>query len=105
MRYSGGEPREILEQILEPLGLESRNGPGESILILPRTRPAGDEPERPVFSTEVVVIPGRHSVLREEQVATRSVDQDDAVHPTCLMAYRVSASVLSVASDDSAEPL
>jgi outer membrane receptor protein involved in Fe transport len=146
-------PRSILDEILEPLGLEAKDGPAGSIQILPRSRgdlrggvyssgratpiegasiqidgtesratsradgsfeirelPIGtyriavdapgyraatisrvritqrDDAElavqlhaQPTFVTEVVVVPGRHSVVQQEQAARRTISNQDAV--------------------------
>jgi hypothetical protein len=152
---SAKEPRALLEEILEPLGLRIEDGPGGSILILPRglrggaisgrvlsatrgtpivrasirlqeagqstfTGPDGTfeispvpfgtyvvifealgfsptilsrvhvtaeaDAEltvllqaQPMFVTEVVVTPGRHSLIRQEQAASHTLTREDAV--------------------------
>jgi TonB-dependent receptor-like protein len=55
---SAEEPRAILDQVLAPLCLEARPGPGDSILIVRRpVRP-------PTYSTEVTVTPDPRSSTR-----------------------------------------
>ena len=152
---SGSDPRSMLDEILKPLGLEARDGPAGSIMILPRGRATADLRGRvlmaglgtPVagaslhipgtphsarsaadgafefrdvalgtyqvvveatgflpltfsrvsvtrdrgselnvrltlltdFVTEVVVTPGRHSVVQDEQTASHTVVDEDAV--------------------------
>jgi len=79
---TASDPRGMLAQILPPLGLEARPGPGGSLLIVPRKRAADAIDERPPprridFSTALVVIPGRHHVLREDPGAGRAIDRDE----------------------------
>lgn len=148
------DPRQVLAAILEPLGLRAQEGPGESMLIVPRGQETGTLHGRvvstvagtpvagaavrfprlgmattsgadgtfelrvpvgrhevtvgaagfsraavsrvrvrsdgttelnvqldllPTYATEVIVTPGLHSLVREEQPARRSVTSEDAV--------------------------
>lgn len=93
-------PRAVLDEILAPLGLAARPGPAGSLLIVPA--PAGGGPiagsganqaggtsgagpaeapmpPMPRFVDEIVVTPGRLSIVREEQAALRSLGDRDAV--------------------------
>jgi TonB dependent receptor len=84
-------PRAVLDEILAPLGLAAREGPAGSLLIV--AAPAGGEvigpggagervqAEQPMprFVDEIVVTPGKLSIVREEQTALRSLGDRDAV--------------------------
>lgn len=80
---SPGDPRDMLERMLEPLGLEAREGPGGTLVIVPGEPPRARVDEsapggRPLrlagLTTDVVVTPGRHSLLDEEQTAPWTID-------------------------------
>lgn len=71
------DPRKILDEVLLPLGLEARDGPGDSALVVRASPPA---PGRlPRYVEEIVVTPGRHSVVQVEQDSRRTVRSDDAL--------------------------
>ncbi len=80
------EPHALLDEILRPLDLKAQDGPGESILIVPRTA-TGDEPDdrvppmkgHPGFVTEIVVTPNRHTLIRQEQASSRAVSGEQAL--------------------------
>lgn len=80
------DPRGILEEILPPLGLRVEEGPGGALLILPlppvdsrrEGPPEPSGPVEPAFVTELVVTPGRYSVVHEEQTARRTVTHEEA---------------------------
>jgi hypothetical protein len=78
---SGTTPRAILDEVLEPLGLMAEEGPSGTLVILPR--PAQEPPapaeRKPAFSTEVIVTPGRHSLIREDPAQGRAIDHGDTV--------------------------
>jgi hypothetical protein len=76
------QPRAILAEILPPLGLTARDGPGGSLLIVRARVPARVTvaPEvYPRFVEEIVVTPGKLSIVREEQSSPLTVDDADAV--------------------------
>ncbi|HYO12212.1 MAG TPA: TonB-dependent receptor [Thermoanaerobaculia bacterium] len=80
-------PRAILDEILAPLGLTAREGPADSILIVRGRVPvqgsaqAPEEPKEsyPVFLEEIVVTPGKLSIVRQDQAPRRTVSNADAV--------------------------
>jgi outer membrane receptor protein involved in Fe transport len=76
------QPRSILNEILPPLGLTARNGPGGTLLIVRARIPArvAVAPEAyPRFVEEIVVTPGKLSVVRQEASIPLTVDDADAV--------------------------
>jgi hypothetical protein len=82
---TAGDPRAVLEQILAPLRLALAEGPGGSLLVVPlRDEDAGDDAgetvvPHPVFSEKIIVTPGRHALLHEEQTAARVIDPADSL--------------------------
>lgn len=73
-------PRAILHEILPPLGLTARDGPAGSILIVRSPqKPAEPRPSYPVFVEEIVVTPGKLSIVREDPVSPRTVRHEDAL--------------------------
>lgn len=73
-------PRAILGEILPPLGLTARDGPAGSILIVRSPRQALEpRPGYPVFVEEIVVTPGKLSIVREDPVSPRTVRHEDAL--------------------------
>ena len=88
-------PRAQLDEILVPLGLAARPGPGGSLLIVtagdtpgpgkpaapetPQTpAPPAAPPPMPRFAEEIVVTPGKLSIVHDEQAAGRSRGARDA---------------------------
>ena len=90
-------PRAVLDEILAPLGLAAREGPAGSLLIVAGCRRSGEAgrggaragrrrdprrapaPPMPRFIDEIVVTPGKLSIVREEQAAPRALGDRDAV--------------------------
>lgn len=77
-------PRAVLDEILEPLGLEAKDGPAGALLIVPLPRAPGDEEQvkprvESTFVTELVVTPGRLSLVRQEQASSLTVEKEDVV--------------------------
>ncbi|HSK77563.1 MAG TPA: TonB-dependent receptor [Thermoanaerobaculia bacterium] len=79
-------PRSLLDEILPPLGLTARDGPAGSILIVrsPQDRsssqtPTEPRPSYPVFVEEIVVTPGKLSIVRQDPAAPRTVGNEDVL--------------------------
>jgi hypothetical protein len=70
--------RAVLEEILAPLGLKTREGPGGSVLVVPRGEGAGIRRGRGLV-TEVVVTPSKLSLVQQEQASRLTVTNKDAV--------------------------
>lgn len=71
-------PRAILDEVLAPAGLAARAGPADSILIV--RIPRGPAPESyPVFVEEIVVTPGKLSIVRQDQDSPLTVGRGDIV--------------------------
>ena len=66
-----GTPHETLATLLAPFDLALSDGPGGALLVVPA-------PRRSSLVTEIVVTPGRHTVLREEQSTRFQVTHEDA---------------------------
>ncbi len=78
------QPRAILDEILAPLGLLARDGPAGSILIVrpPPWTGVGTpttQPRYPRFIDEIVVTPGKLSIVRQEQGSPLTIRNRDAV--------------------------
>ncbi len=88
------QPRRILDELLVPHGLEARNGPGDTIVVVPGTptsptpqsAAASREAPPPVapeeefalrLAEELVVTPSRLSLLRELPAAPLALSRDD----------------------------
>ena len=79
-------PRAILDEILPPLGLTARDGPAGSILIVrsPKSRlspqqPTEPRPSYPVFVEEIVVTPGKLSIMRQDPASPRTVGSENVL--------------------------
>jgi outer membrane receptor protein involved in Fe transport len=72
-------PRAILDEILAPLGLAARTGPAGALLIVRRPPEEPDEESFPMFVEEIVVTPGKLSIVREEQASPLTVANSDAM--------------------------
>ena len=74
-----GDPREILRHILPPLGLAAEDGPGGSLVVVPRL----EDPDVPLrhtrMTTRIVVTPGRHALVEEPSEAVRAIDPTDVL--------------------------
>lgn len=73
-------PRAILDEILPPLGLTARDGPAGSILIVRSPQQAPEpRPSYPVFVEEIVVTPGKLSIVRQDPVSPRTVRHESVL--------------------------
>lgn len=89
----GAEPRQILDELLEPHGLMARDGPRSTLVVVRRgsgdsppeaaaresgePRPDSDPDTTPVLQETIEVTPSRISLLRDEPGAAIGFDRDE----------------------------
>ena len=66
-----GTPLETLAALVAPFDLELRDGPEGALLLVPTPKP--------LFITEIVVTPSRHTVSRQEQSTRFQLTREDAL--------------------------
>jgi len=72
------EPRAVLDELLAPHGLRAREGPGDTLVVVPRDGgvPAVGISIEGIVREELVVTPSRVSLLRDEPMAPFVLDRD-----------------------------
>jgi hypothetical protein len=69
-------PRGILEEIVAPHGLQLRDGPGGTLLIVPAERTPPEPAPLPVFLHEIIVTPSHTRIVNDPPDSRQTIAQE-----------------------------